>query len=73
MLITRISIISGVKHTLDIPITPEEYEVYLFKVACGIEDKIQREFPNLNADQKEFLFSGITPEEWAEMFPDEDE
>ena len=29
---------------------------------------IQDAFPDLDADQREFLMTGITPAEWAEMF-----
>jgi hypothetical protein len=31
--------------------------------------KIQDALPYLNADQREFLMSGILPEEWARIFP----
>lgn len=31
---------------------------------------IQDAFPTLSADEREFLLTGCTPEEWAEMFPD---
>lgn len=30
---------------------------------------VQEAFPNMNADDREFLITGITPEEWAAMFP----
>jgi hypothetical protein len=32
---------------------------------------IQNAFADLNADQREFLMTGITPEEWASMFGEE--
>lgn len=35
--------------------------------------KIQHAFPFLNADQREFLMTGITSEEWDELFGDDDE
>lgn len=34
---------------------------------------IQNAFPMLSADEREFLLTGITSEEWNELFPDEDE
>lgn len=34
---------------------------------------IQNAFPQLNADQREFLLSGATPEEWEARWGDEDE
>jgi hypothetical protein len=66
MLIRRKSSISGLYHTMDIPTTPEliaEWE-YTGK-------PIQEIMPNLTADQREFLISGITPEEWEELFTEE--
>lgn len=33
----------------------------------------QEAFPYLSADQREFLISGLTPAEFAELFPDGDE
>lgn len=32
---------------------------------------IQEIFPELNADQREFLISGTTPQEWSKMFREE--
>jgi len=34
---------------------------------------IQDAFPKLDADQREFLITGLLPEEWEEKFPAEDE
>lgn len=31
---------------------------------------IQNALPQLNADEREFLISGVTPEEWDEIFND---
>jgi hypothetical protein len=36
-------------------------------------DLIQRAFPFLNADQREFLMTGILPEEWDAMWAEEEE
>ena len=33
---------------------------------------VQHAFPTLNADQREFLLSGMTPEEWDATFGKED-
>jgi len=32
---------------------------------------VQDAFPNMNADDREFLMTGITPGEWLAMFPNE--
>lgn len=34
---------------------------------------IQVAFPELDASEREFLMSGITPEEWARLFPNSDD
>jgi hypothetical protein len=34
---------------------------------------IDQAIPHLTADEREFIMTGITPEEWAKAFPDEDE
>lgn len=34
---------------------------------------VQDEFPMLTKEEREFLISGITPEEWIVMFPPEEE
>jgi predicted esterase len=34
---------------------------------------IQKAFDNLNAEEREFLITGITPSEWNEAFKDEPE
>ena len=33
---------------------------------------VQNAFPTLNAGQREFLMSGILPDEFAKIFPEED-
>ena len=69
MKITMISQFTGKSHTLEIPITQEQYEVYL----SGLDNRlIQAIFPNLTPDQREFLMTGATKEEWDEMFAEED-
>jgi len=69
MKITRKSPISGKTHEMEIPLTGPEY-----LEACIAHKKgvlIQNAFPTLNADQREFILTGITPEEWAATFKDE--
>jgi hypothetical protein len=34
---------------------------------------VQIAFPTLNGDQREFLMSGMLPEQFAKAFPEEDE
>jgi len=68
MLVRRTSSVSGKEHTREIDCTQEQLDRYF---AGGI--MIQNAFPNLNPDDREFIMTGITPEEWAEIFADSDE
>lgn len=62
MKVKKISDITGIEHEMEIPVTQEQLNEYYNSNAC-----IQDVFPQLNADQREFLMSGITPEEWDEL------
>lgn len=67
MKITRTSRYSGVERTMEIPVTQKQLDTW--KGGALIQDAM----PDLSADEREFLMSGITPEEWREIRPDEDE
>ena len=68
MLITRKSIISGNVNTMDINVTHEDFE----KLESGW--LIQSAMPHISADEREFIMTGITPQEWdTEMGCDEDD
>lgn len=58
MIVTRTSALTGKTHRMDIPVTEDQLREFQ---QGGL---IQKVFPNLNADQREFIKSGITPEEW---------
>lgn len=62
MLITRISPFSGNTITLDIPVTQAQLDAW----ASG--SLIQDAMPNLSADEREFIMTGITAQEWDDMF-----
>ena len=62
MKVTRTSPFSRVTRTLDLNITEAQVEAY----ANGA--LLQNAFPNLNADEREFYKTGITGEEWDQMF-----
>lgn len=63
MLITKTSIFTGKVHQMDLPITQEQLDSY------GTRDVlIQDAFPNLSPAQREFLMTGITPDEWNKVF-----
>lgn len=69
MLVTRTSPVSGEINQREIDITPEQLLAY----QNGELGHIQNAFPRLSAEDREFILTGTTPEEWDEMFPDEDE
>jgi len=66
--ITKTSQISGQEHTMDLPVTQAEIDRWKKTGA-----HVQNVFPHLNADQREFLMTGITPEEWEATFGGDDE
>jgi hypothetical protein len=63
MLITKISSLSGRKNTMELDVTQEQLDLY----AEGVE-KVQDVFPNLKASEREFIKTGITPNEWDGLF-----
>lgn len=67
MEITRKSVVTGKESTLDIDITPAQYNAWK---KGGL---IQNVAPHLSVEDREFLISGITPGEWDSIFPDGEE
>jgi hypothetical protein len=63
MMITKESGISGIEHTRSIPCT--QYQLDKWQVDGQL---IQQAMPHLSADDREFLMTGITPQEWEAMF-----
>ena len=67
--VTKKSIVSGKSNTMELDITQENLDMY--------EDiggrLVQDIFPNLDKGEREFLISGITPQEWEETFGDADD
>lgn len=63
MLVTRLSPFSHTRNTIDLDITAEQ----LARYENG-EELIQNVFPNLSAEHREFIKTGITPEEWDTTF-----
>ena len=65
MLITRVSMFSGKTHSREIDVTQQQLDDH----ASG-KDLIQNIMPNLGLDDREFILTGITPEEWDEAMGD---
>lgn len=71
MKLIRTSQYSGRTHEMEIPLTNEEFEAATLRWESGV--LIQDAFPTLSIDQREFLLTGMTPEEWDEYEDDEEE
>lgn len=67
MIITRTSLFTGKVHNLDLPVTESQLDAYY-----GGTMLIQNAFPNLNADEREFIMTGVTAEEWRAAFGEEE-
>jgi hypothetical protein len=65
--IVRKSPFTGKVHEMELPITEEQ----LRKWQDG--ELIQRVFPHLSPDQRGFIMTGITPEEWRDTFSETEE
>jgi hypothetical protein len=57
--ITRVSDITGKVNTRDLPVTEDQLRNWLEGHVL-----IQHAMPHLSDEQREFLISGVTPEEW---------
>ena len=63
MLVTRVSVISRKENTMDLDVTQDQLNRY--ELGLGL---IQNIFPNLSCEEREFIKTGITPQEWEELF-----
>ena len=67
MKITRTSRATGKVHTREVACTPEQ--MARWQAGTMIQDAM----PDLPAEDREFLMTGITPEEWADIFGGDEE
>jgi hypothetical protein len=56
---------SGFESGSSVDLTIDQYERYLRWLGGGFQ--IQEALPELNADQREILMSGIGPQDWDQM------
>jgi hypothetical protein len=66
MLVTRTSSYSGIEHSLEIDVTPEQMDAWHNGAL------IQVAMPHLSVDDREFIMTGTTKEEWDEALGGED-
>lgn len=64
MIIRRISPYSGKEFKMDIDISEQQLRDF-YDDKLGL---IQKAFPHLSADKREFILTGIHPTEWDELF-----
>ena len=67
MRITRISQMSGKENSMELNVNPAQI------FAWNTGTLAQNAFPDLTPPEREFVMTGITPDEWTEMFGPEDE
>jgi len=66
MLFRRISPYSGKENSRDLPVTPEQYD----KWRSGT--KIQEAMPHLCPEDREFILTGLTQEDWEDIYKEEE-
>jgi hypothetical protein len=66
MLITRTSQLSGKTTTLNLDVTQEQMERFDMRLITG--EYVQTIFPELPKEEREFILTGITPQEWDSIF-----
>jgi len=66
MKITRKSMLTGLTHTLDIPVTEEQ--IADWQAGSFIQDAM----PDISPDDREFIMNGVTPQEWDLAFGKEE-
>ena len=64
MEITKTSMFTGKSHTFEIDVTQAQLDDWQSGTL------IQEAMPLLSSDAREFLMTGVTPEEWAANFGD---
>ena len=64
ILLRKKSAFTGTMNELLLPITQEEFDAYI----NGESGPVQEAFPQLDADQREFILTGVTKAEWDAVF-----
>lgn len=71
MQVTMTSQLTGKMSTMELDITQEQLQRALNRKETG--ELMQRIVPHLPGPEREFLMTGITPQEWESLFPEGDE
>ena len=67
MEITRTSVLSSITRTLDLNVTVDQLRAHSMGLYA------QEAFSQLTPDEREFIISGVTPEEWNAHFGTDDD
>jgi hypothetical protein len=62
MFITRQSPLTGKIKCMELPVTLDQFSAWRAGMLA------QDAFPNLSADDREFIISGLTPEDWKALY-----
>lgn len=62
---------TGKMNEMDVPTTIDKL-IDWERMPYDERPYIQDFFPELNADEREFILSGITPQEWSDMFGEDE-
>ena len=73
MLVTRLDPITGKTNTYDLDVTPREIKLWVDGDESGDRVFIQDALPRLNADEREFIKTGINIGTFDDLFKDEGE
>ena len=65
-ILAQTSPVTGNINEMEIPMSIRDYSIAMQKWKGGA--LIQEAFPNLPAPMREFIMSGISPKEWADIF-----
>jgi hypothetical protein len=67
MQITKTSPVTGQSNIREIDVTREQLAAWMAGAL------IQNVMPHLSKEDREFIMTGTTPEDWKQMFPEEEE
>jgi hypothetical protein len=65
-LVIRYSMVTGKFNKVTLKLTKEQYDLWQVKRRL-----IQDVMPHLDKEEREFLMTGLTPEDWSKAFPPE--
>lgn len=68
MKVTKRSPLTGLINTMELDVTQDQLDAYKYRKGL-----VQDIFPRLSASEREFIMTGYTAEDWAKIFPPEED